>query len=120
MEAAEPIDAELEGFAQRRAEYDGSAASMRQSIVDKQAAIDADLIDTEEKRGATAHALDATLVEEYERIRAQPGKVGVAKLVGSTCRGCHLELPAMEVDRLKKLPADQLIHCDECGCILVR
>ncbi len=120
MEAAEPIDAELEGFAQRRAEHDGSAASTRQSIIDKQAAIDAELIATEEKRAAAAQALDVTLVEEYERIRAQPGKVGVAKLVGSTCRGCHLELPAMEVDRLKKLPADQLIHCDECGCILVR
>ena len=60
------------------------------------------------------------LLKEYEQIRKQPGRVGVALLSGSTCRGCHLDLPAVEVDRIKKLPNDTLINCEECSCILVR
>ena len=37
-----------------------------------------------------------------------------------TCMGCHLQLPATEVDRLKRLEPDTLVFCDQCGRILVR
>ena len=64
--------------------------------------------------------LSNELLTEYESLRARPGYVGVAKLVNRTCNGCHLDLPAVEVDRIKKLPEDNIINCEECGCILVR
>ena len=36
------------------------------------------------------------------------------------CGGCHLALPATEVDRVRKEPADALIRCEQCDRILVR
>ena len=44
----------------------------------------------------------------------------VAKLEGSSCRGCHLQLSAVEVERIRKLAPDAMAHCEECGRILVR
>ena len=60
------------------------------------------------------------LISEYESLRSRPGHVGIAKLVNRTCNGCNLELPAVEVDRIKKISEDSIINCEECGCILVR
>ena len=48
------------------------------------------------------------------------GGVAVAKLEGNSCRGCHLQLSAVEVGRIRKLDPDVLVHCEECGRILVR
>lgn len=120
MEAAEPVDAELQVLATRQASLDEQASAARERLAADETALDAELETSEAERASTAAAVNDELLAEYDRIRAEPGRIGVARLVGSTCHGCHLELAAMEVDRLKKLPADALVHCDECGCILVR
>ena len=75
---------------------------------------------TEIERSELTDDIPAELFTLYTAIRSRPGSVGIAYLMGRTCKGCHLDLPAVEVDRLKKLPADELINCEECGCILVR
>jgi predicted nucleic acid-binding Zn-ribbon protein len=31
-----------------------------------------------------------------------------------------MKLPATEIDRIKHQPPDALVHCDQCGRILVR
>jgi predicted nucleic acid-binding Zn-ribbon protein len=41
-----------------------------------------------------------------------------------TCQGCHLTIPATEVDRMRRHAAasdgvGELSFCDNCGCILV-
>ena len=64
--------------------------------------------------------LPSELINEYESLRSRPGHVSIAKLVNRTCNGCNLELPAVEVDRIKKISEDSIINCEECGCILVR
>ena len=120
MELAEPVDARLAELDDAKATLDAAADAIRSRIGDREAEIDAELTTLEADRSAAAGDIDAELLADYERIRSRPGAVGVAKLVGSTCHGCHLELPAVEVDRLKKLPGNELIHCEECGCILVR
>ena len=57
---------------------------------------------------------------EYDALRSQLGGVAVARLAGATCQGCHLALSAVEVDRIRKLPVDEPVHCEECGRLLVR
>jgi len=60
------------------------------------------------------------VVALYERCRANsPSKAGAARLVGHTCQGCHLTIPATEVDALRKAPPGTIAHCDNCGAILV-
>ena len=72
------------------------------------------------EREAAAAAVPDELWPEYDKLRARLGGVAIARLVGSTCQGCHLALPAVEVDRIRKLPLDEAVYCEECGRLLVR
>lgn len=119
MEAGEPlddrmadIDRQLEAIAVRRGEIEVSLAS-------SEAEIDG-LIDVEQQgRDASSAEIDPALMSEYERVRAECGGIGASRLTNKTCEGCHLELSAVEYDRVRKEPADALI-LHECGRILVR
>jgi len=70
-------------------------------------------------RDKVAGSLDAGLVSEYEHRRQRGNGVGAARLLGMTCQGCHLSIPATEVDRIRKQRDGALAFCDNCGCILV-
>ena len=70
-------------------------------------------------RDAIAGELDPSLVGDYERRRGRARGVGVARLVGMTCQGCHLSIPATEVDSIRRAPEGTISYCDNCGCILV-
>lgn len=72
-----------------------------------------------ERRNQVAAGIDETLVRRYEAIRADT-PIAVAVLAGNQCGGCRLELPPLEVAQLRSAPADELLTCDECGCLLVR
>jgi uncharacterized protein len=56
----------------------------------------------------------------YDTQRARHGGIGIARLVGVKCDGCHLDLSRAEVDAFKALPADELVDCPQCGRVLVR
>ncbi|MHB8671421.1 MAG: zinc ribbon domain-containing protein, partial [Acidimicrobiales bacterium] len=71
-------------------------------------------------RAAAAHGIPAALIERYEALRARLDGVGAARLVHGTCSGCHLALPATELDRLRRQPPDAVVFCEQCGRILVR
>jgi hypothetical protein len=70
-------------------------------------------------RDEAAAAVDGALVADYERRREHSHGVGAARLVGFTCQGCHLSIPAAVVDRLRRESDGPLAYCDNCGCILV-
>jgi predicted nucleic acid-binding Zn-ribbon protein len=120
MEQAEPLDAELARLADTDGRILETEDEVHSALAEAEAEIDKGIAETEAERAQRAAGVPAELLETYEKLRARPGSVGVARLVGSTCHGCHLELAAVEVDRLKKLPPDELVFCEECGCILVR
>ena len=65
-------------------------------------------------------ALTAEELELYDQQRARHGGIGIAKLVGLRCDGCHLDLSQGEVDNFKRLPAGELVDCPQCGRVLVR
>jgi predicted nucleic acid-binding Zn-ribbon protein len=56
----------------------------------------------------------------YERLRAKLDGVAVARLEGDLCLGCHVSLPAMEVDAIRHAPPDVVAVHEDCGRILVR
>jgi predicted nucleic acid-binding Zn-ribbon protein len=80
--------------------------------------------DEESELTATYEAARAALTREevalYDGQRARHGGIGVARLVGVKCDGCHLDLSRAEVDGFKALPADELVDCPQCGRVLVR
>ena len=60
------------------------------------------------------------LLELYLKVKDVNGGIGAAKLENGQCLGCHLQINAVEVTRIKALPHDEVVRCDECRRILVR
>jgi predicted nucleic acid-binding Zn-ribbon protein len=119
MEAREPLDATLGELGQHRSALDGELERIRRTLADAEAELIAEMRDERTARDAIAAGIDDQLVKEYERCRAHAQGVGVARLVGSTCQGCHLSIPAIEAEQIKKSAGDPLAYCDNCGAILV-
>ena len=120
MAEREPLDEEVSELDREQERLDQEGVRLRAAIAETQAGIDAELAAEELRRGEAADGLPADLVARYERLRARLDGIGAAPLVGGRCGGCHLSLPATEVDRIRREPPDVLITCDQCGRILVR
>ena len=120
MEEREPLEAEVADLTARHAEGETTLADARAALAAAVAEIEAEIVAEQAQRDAAAAELDAPVVALYERCRANsPSKAGAARLVGHTCQGCHLTIPATEVDALRKAPPGTIAHCDNCGAILV-
>lgn len=72
-----------------------------------------------EERKAIAATVDGALLELYEKIRSNSG-TGAAAMREGRCDGCHLAINSVEISRMKTLPSDEVVRCEECRCILVR
>ena len=120
MEALEPLDATLQANEIERDSLDGRAGELRGAIADAEKEIEVELQAELTPRQPLADALPPELLVRYEALRTKLGGTGAARLVGNSCSGCHLTLPAMEVDRIRKAAPDAVITCDNCGRILVR
>jgi len=73
-----------------------------------------------EARTELAKTVETELLQLYEKIRSTSDGVGAARLVGDKCEGCHLTMNSAEVTRIKSLPDDELVRCEECRRILIR
>jgi predicted nucleic acid-binding Zn-ribbon protein len=120
MEQAEPLDADLVTFAKDRLTLDEQATVLLVRIAEDEVAIDSELTDVLGRRSEALAGIPADLLAEYESLRSALGGIGVAKLSGNRCEGCHLTLSAVDVDRIRRAPDDELQHCTECNRLLVR
>jgi predicted nucleic acid-binding Zn-ribbon protein len=120
MEQAEPLDAALAELATVRAEIDRDAVKLSAAVAEVEAEADAELADIAAKRESAIDGVPTELLGEYERLRGALGGIGVARLNGNRCEGCHLALSAVDVDRIRHEPDDALVHCTECSRLLVR
>lgn len=120
LDEREPLDAAVAELEARAAGMVELGARLRTAIAEAEASIDAELSTEEGRRAEGAAGLDAALLAEYDRLRSRLGGIGVARLEHGTCMGCRMKLPATELDQLKHQPPDALVHCDQCGRILVR
>ena len=84
------------------------------------AQLDAEVATVTAARAQAVEGLDAGLVTLYDRLRAQLGGLGAAKLSGRRCEGCRLELNPSDVEIIKAKSPDQVARCEECSRILVR
>lgn len=120
MEQIEPLDADLAQLSGERTALDERGVQLRAQIAEDEVAIDAELASVRAERDALATGVEPALLAEYEQLRPRAGGVAIARLVNGSCGGCHLGLSAVEVDRIKKLPPDEPVHCEECGRLLAR
>jgi uncharacterized protein len=115
----DPIDAELAALRERTVPLEAQAAELRRQVAEGQVEIDGALREAIGSRAAEAALLPTALSARYETLRARLRGTGAARLVGSHCDGCHLELSSVEVEKIRALPPGDVATCEQCGRILV-
>ena len=120
MERAEPLDKTIEELSGRKTQLEERAGELENELAAAEITVNDEIAEVEQRRADLAAELPDDMLATYDRLRSQLAGVAVAKLSGGTCGGCFLSLSAVEIDRIKKQPADAVINCEECGRILVR
>jgi predicted nucleic acid-binding Zn-ribbon protein len=120
LEALEPLLDEVDGLESRRDALLAEGDSLRRDLAEAEAAVDAELDSVARERAALVAQLPDDLLATYERLRPRLGGVAVARLDGTQCQGCHLSLPATELDAVRHADPNAVVMHEECGRILVR
>jgi uncharacterized protein len=112
---------ELEAVSARAAQAsEGSRARVELAAREAEqelSAIVAELETRTEARAALASTIDPELLGLYDDLRRQKKGIGAAALVDGVCQGCHEQLSAVQLDRLKR--TEGVKRCEHCRRILV-
>jgi hypothetical protein len=101
------------------APLEAKAKELHEQVEQDRLEIDAAIASAAGTRAAEASQLPTALSDRYETLRTRLKGTGAARLIGSHCDGCHLELPSMEVERIRALPPGEVATCEQCGRILI-
>ena len=119
MEQLEEAQATLSGLEERLGGYDERLATLAEGRDEKAAGIDAQLAEVIAERPGAVEGIPADLLALYDKLRESKG-IGAAELRARRCGGCQLELDTAELNRIKSLPSNEVVRCEECSRILVR
>jgi predicted nucleic acid-binding Zn-ribbon protein len=119
MEELEPIEAEIADLETEHERLSVDREQLRAAVEGTEAVIDGEIAAVDTVRAHVVAALPSELAAEYERLRRKLGGVGAAQLTAGSCSGCHLALPATELDRIRHAPPGSRFHCEQCGRLLV-
>lgn len=120
MEEREPVEAAVADLEAQLTEVAARATQIEAALATADEELAGEERANADARAARAAAVPADLLDRYARLRQRLGGVGVARMADGRCTGCHLTLPATELDRMRKAPPDALVTCEQCGRILVR
>jgi predicted nucleic acid-binding Zn-ribbon protein len=116
-----------ESAQERAAELTERVASVESKIDDATSRRDAafESLDSEaatatKEREVVAGSIPADLLKLYDKLRAQQGGVGAAKLYQRTCQGCRQELAITDFNEIRSAAPDKVVRCENCQRILVR
>lgn len=70
----------------------------------------------ESQRKQQLPGVDRTLLNRYEKVLAHKDGLGIAPLNGSSCGGCHMNVPPQTINAIRM--HDQLIECEICQRIM--
>ena len=120
MEQVEPVAMAKAQLDETKGSHLTEVERLNSLIEAKEAVIDGELAEVVAKRSSLAISVEPGILATYEKLRAHLGGVGVARLDGGRCTGCHLTLPAAELDALRHAGEGIPIFHEECGRLLVR
>ncbi|GAA2714378.1 hypothetical protein GCM10010315_21510 [Streptomyces luteosporeus] len=116
-EAAQERVRELTGRVESVQAKVNDAAARRDAAT---AQIDAEIATVTKEREVVADSIPADLIKLYDKLRAQSGGVGAARLYQRRCEGCRLELNITELNEVRSAAPDAVVRCENCRRILVR
>ncbi|MFN8082453.1 MAG: C4-type zinc ribbon domain-containing protein [Kineosporiaceae bacterium] len=120
MERLEQAGAELDQLKAEADRLDAETADATQRRDAALATLDDEAAGEQRARADAVAGLPADLIALYEKIRANNGGVGAARIYQRRCEGCRLELNTTDIGRLRDAPENAVIRCEECGRIQVR
>ncbi len=82
--------------------------------------IDGELTWARAERDRLAPGIPADLTALYDKLRADNGGVGAARLYQGRCEGCRMQLTPVDIARIRDAAPDAVLRCEECRRILVR
>ncbi len=113
-----------EGLESRAAEARTGSDALRARVdevggaaLQELATVETELVSRAGEREAIVADIDPEVLELYEDLRRQKKGVGAAALIDGVCQGCHEQLSAMELDKLKR--SEDMKRCEYCRRILV-
>ena len=121
MEQVEPLTEARARLAARQADGAERLRSVEAAIAAAEAEASSERDGVLGERAERVASTDPALVTLYEQRRSDArGAAVVGRLAGATCGACHLEIPSVELERVRRLDPDELAECPECGALLVR
>jgi uncharacterized protein len=122
LELMERRESAAAGLAEAERDLERAGAELAAAEQRRDAAfadIDDELARSRAQRDERASGAPADLLALYERIRSS-GKVGAARLAGSRCQACRMDLDRVALADIHSAGVDTVVRCPECGAILVR
>ncbi len=129
LEELDPLNEEIASLEAQKTALEQREESLRGRLAEIEGELDSRTQEVQSLRWELAAGIPEDLKATYESLRSQLGGVGVARLDGSTCTGCHLFLSLMELDQLRKMPPEGesetgrrsrgFTTCPSCGRLLV-
>jgi predicted nucleic acid-binding Zn-ribbon protein len=117
---------EQSAIADELAEFDAQLPALRARVDGANAAlaaaegvVDGEVAELGAARSAVTARIDGGLQRRYEQLRARFGGVAIARLEGSRCGGCHLDLSTTELAEVRAVPDGEMAECPQCGRLLV-
>jgi hypothetical protein len=119
LDEAEVLATESEALARAVEEVELLRAGQKEALAVADAALDAELADLVARRDSAVAAIPAPLLSRYTSMRTSFKGVAVARLHGSRCSGCHLDLSRVELEAVRAVPDGEVPECPQCARILV-
>jgi predicted nucleic acid-binding Zn-ribbon protein len=117
MEIREGVEADATGARERSETLRARVERVVEESDEELRSVEAELGARRAEREALVPTIDPDVLELYEDLRRQKKGVGAAALVDGVCQGCHEQLSAVVLDRLKR--TDGVRRCEHCRRILV-
>lgn len=118
MEKVEQAQADLHVAEEKARSADAHHSDVVSSFQSRHEALNLEIADATRRRSEAVGAVtDKGLLKQYEDTRARASGIGIARVEGSDCGGCHMTLPAGEIKSVYEGRQAQV--CENCGRLLV-
>jgi predicted nucleic acid-binding Zn-ribbon protein len=117
MEETEQAQAALSAAEEQARAAEAQLADTVSAFQSRSESLEQEISEATRRRAQAVSAVtDQSLLKRYENIRAKSGVLGIVRIEGMDCGGCHMTLPASVTKSVKE--GQQAETCENCGRLL--
>lgn len=117
LEEAESVHAQAVADGAARQEQLAELVAARDAQMDR---ISGERDEVTAQREQVTAGLDKDLLLTYDHAMRRTGGIGAAPYQQGRCGGCQLQVNPGDAAQIRAAGPDDVVHCEECGCILIR